>query len=82
MVSERYHKGSRTIPPQDISAPRRFGANFKPNHRWSCVSSELSWVQSVPTFRRSEAEVSRQKHELFSSLNLRQARNSFVHFMF
>jgi len=51
--------GSRTFRPQYISAPRHFGTNFKPNHRWSCVLSELSWVQSVPTFRRSEAEVSR-----------------------
>jgi len=51
--------GSRGLRPQDISAPRHFGTNFKPNHRWSCVLSELSWVESVPTFRRSDAEVSR-----------------------
>jgi len=31
----------------DTSATRHFGTNFKPNHRWSCVLSELSWVQSV-----------------------------------
>ena len=49
--------GSRTLWPQDISAPRHFGTIFKPNHRWSC-DLELSWVQSVPTFRRSDAEVS------------------------
>ena len=53
-----YWAGSRTLRPQDISAPRHFGTNFKPNHRWSCVLSELSWVQSVPTYRRSDAEVS------------------------
>ena len=23
-----------------------FGTKFKPNHRWSCVSSELSWVRT------------------------------------
>jgi len=51
--------GSRTLRPQDISAPRHFGTNFKPNHRWICVLSELSLVQSVPTFCRSDAEVSR-----------------------
>ena len=50
--------GSRILRPQDISAPRHFGINFKPNHRWSAVLSELFWVQSVPTFRRSDAEVS------------------------
>jgi len=43
----------------DTSATRHFGTNFKPNHRWICVLSELSLVQSVPTFRRSDAEVSR-----------------------
>jgi len=43
----------------DTSATRHFGTNFKPNHRWSCVLSELSLVQSVPAFRRSDAEVSR-----------------------
>jgi len=43
----------------DASAPGHFGTIFKPNHRWSCVLSELSWVQSVPTLRRSDAEVSR-----------------------
>ena len=42
--------GSRTLQPQDTSAPRHFGITklvpkFKPNHRWSCVSSELSWVE-------------------------------------
>ena len=51
--------GSRTLGPQDISAPRHFGTSFKPNHQWSAVLSKLSWVQSVPTFRRSDAEVSR-----------------------
>jgi len=51
--------GSRTLRPQDTSAPRHFGTNFKPNHRWSRVMSELSWVQSVRTFHRSDAEVSR-----------------------
>ena len=34
----------------DTSATRHFGITklvpkFKPNHRWSCVSSELSWVE-------------------------------------
>ena len=53
-----FFSGSRTLRTQNISAPRYFGTNFKPNHRWSCVLSELSWVQSVPTFRRSDAEVS------------------------
>jgi len=43
----------------DTSATRHFGTKFKPNHRWSCVSSELSWVRSVSTFRRSGAEVLR-----------------------
>jgi len=42
--------GSRTLRPQDTSAPRHFGITklvpkFKSNHRWSCVSSELSWVE-------------------------------------
>jgi len=42
--------GSRTLRPQDTLAPRHFGATklvpkFKTNHRWSCVSSELSWVE-------------------------------------
>ena len=42
--------GSRTLRPQDTSAPRHFGTTklvpkFKPNHRWSCVSSELSWIE-------------------------------------
>jgi len=41
----------------DTSATRQFGTKFKPNDRWSCVSSELSWVRSVPTFPRSGAEV-------------------------
>ena len=50
---------SRTLRPQDISAPGHFGTIFKPNHRCGCVLSELSLVQSVPTFRRSDAEVSR-----------------------
>jgi len=42
---------SRTLRPQDTSVPRQFGTTklvpkFKPNHRWSCVSSELlSWVE-------------------------------------
>ena len=36
--------GSRTLRPQDTSAPRHFGTTklvpkFKTNHRWSCVSS-------------------------------------------
>ena len=45
------HGGSRTLRPQDTSAsPRQFGTTklvpkFKTNHRWSCVSSELSWVE-------------------------------------
>jgi len=52
-------QGSRTLRPRDISAPGHFGTNFKPNHRWICVLSELSLVQSVPTYRRSDAEVSR-----------------------
>ena len=54
-----YRHGSRTLWPQDMSARRHFGTNFKPNHRWSCVLSELSRVKSVPTFRRSDAEASR-----------------------
>ena len=42
--------GRRTLLPQDTSAPRHFGTTklvpkFKPNHRWSCVSSEVSWVE-------------------------------------
>ena len=42
--------GSRTLRPQDTSAPRHIGttklvSKFKTNHRWSCVSSELSWVE-------------------------------------
>ena len=49
----------------DTSATGHFGTKtlrhqLKPNHRWSCVLSELSWVQSVPTFRMSnDVEVSR-----------------------
>ena len=43
----------------DTSATRHFGTNFKPHHRWICVLLKLSLVQSVPTFRRSDAEVSR-----------------------
>ena len=46
----RIPDGSRTPRPQDTSPPRHFGTTklvpkFKPNHRWSCVSSELSWVE-------------------------------------
>jgi len=42
--------GSRTLRPQDTSATRHFGTTklvpkFNTNHRWSCVSSELSWVE-------------------------------------
>ena len=42
--------GSRTLRPQDTSAPWHFGTTklvpkFKTNHRWSCVSSQLSWVE-------------------------------------
>ena len=49
-VNVSYRPGSRTLRPQDTSAPRHFGITklvpkFKPNHRWSCVSSELSWVK-------------------------------------
>ena len=54
--SSRTSRGSRTLRPHDISAPRHFSTNL--NHRWSCVFSELSWVESVPSFRRSDAEVS------------------------
>ena len=44
------HFRHKTLRPQDILAPRHFGTTksvpkFKPNHRWSCVSSELSWVE-------------------------------------
>jgi len=55
--SDKREHGSRALRPQDISAPIHFGTNFKPNHRWSCVLSV--GVQSVPTFRQSDAEVSR-----------------------
>jgi len=46
----KYDKGEPTLRPQDTSALRHFGTTklmpkFKPNHRWSWVSSELSWVE-------------------------------------
>ena len=42
--------GSLTLRPQDTSARKHFSTiksvpKFKRNHRWSCVSSELSWVE-------------------------------------
>ena len=56
----------QTLRPQDISAPRHFGTTklalkFKPNHRWSCVSSELSWVEMSRLFldHGTRVEVSR-----------------------
>jgi len=64
LVSCRRSIGSRILRPQDTSAPttsvriirqqslRHFGIKFKPNHLWSCVSSELSWFRTVPTFPR------------------------------
>ena len=57
---------SRTLRPQDTSASRHFGTTklvpkFKPNHRWSCVSSELSWVEVSRLFldHGTRVEVSR-----------------------
>ena len=48
--SSFHGRWSRTLRPQDTSAPRHIGTTklvpkFKTNHRWSCVSSELSWVE-------------------------------------
>jgi len=38
--------GIKTRELQDTSAPQNcMVPKFKPNHRWSCVSSELSWVE-------------------------------------
>ena len=58
--------GSRTLRLQDTSAPRHLGATklvpkFKTNHRWSCVSSELSWVEVSRLFldHGTRVEVSR-----------------------
>ena len=58
--------GSGTLRPQDSSAPRHFGTTvlvpkFKMNHRWSCVSSELSWVEVSRLFldHGTRVEVSR-----------------------
>jgi len=59
-------KESRTLRSQDTSAPRLFGITklvpkFKPNHRWSCVSSELIWVEVSRLFldHGTRVEVSR-----------------------
>jgi len=50
----------------DTSATRHFGTvklvpKFKTNHRWSCVSSELSWVEVSRLFldHGTRVEVSR-----------------------
>jgi len=56
--------GSRTLRPQDISAPGHFVTNFKPNAESPVELCLVGTVlgpnfQSVPTFRRSDAEVSR-----------------------
>jgi len=61
-------KAIKTEPQRepDTSATRHFGTTklvpkFKPNHRWSCVSSELSWVEVSRLFldHGTRVEVSR-----------------------
>ena len=51
MVRTHMRRGSLSSAGEpDTSATRHFGVTklvpkFKTNHRWSCVSSELSWVE-------------------------------------
>ena len=58
------HFGHKTLRHQDTMG--HFGTTklvpkFKPNHRWSCVSSELSWVEVSRLFldHDTRVEVSR-----------------------
>jgi len=60
-------QGSRTLRHHKIGAEvsghfGNFGTEFKPNHRWSCVSSELSRVRTAPKCLVAEVSVN-----LFSS---------------
>jgi len=66
VTKSKYKIGSRTLRPQDTSAPWDFGTTklvpkFKTNHRWSCVSSELSGVEVSRLFLNhgTRVEVSR-----------------------
>ena len=57
ICSHRHRSGSRTLRPQDTSAPRHFGTtklvpNFKTNHRWSCLIG-IVLGRSVPAFPQS-----------------------------
>jgi len=57
---------AQTVGKPDTSATRHFGTTqlvpkFKTNHRWSCVSSELSWAEVSRLFldHDTRVEVSR-----------------------
>jgi len=49
-IFDQYADISEAVIDRGILGAGHFGTKFKPNHRWSCVSSELSWFWSVPTF--------------------------------
>jgi len=53
------HFGHKTLRHRDTSALQK--PKFKTNHRWSCVSSELSWVEVSRLFldHGTRVEVSR-----------------------
>ena len=49
-LQESGEASAKPIREPDTSATRHFGTTklvpkFKTNHRWICVSSELSWVE-------------------------------------
>jgi len=65
-LAQALHRGSRTLRPQDTSAPRHFGTTksvlkFQTNHQWRCVSSELFWIEVSRLFldHGTRVEVSR-----------------------
>ena len=65
-------RGSRTLRHRDTSAPQNWcrSLTFKTNHRWSCVSSELSWVEVSRLFldHGTRVEVSRTVFLLWKCL--------------